>query len=303
MRFVFSILLCGFAVVSCSTIKKPFYWKIEKDGKTSYVLGTMHSGIDIRDMPEELHKDLEQSRAVLKEITLESEKNNPYSYDFRAKTLKDYFKQHEQKITENIEKNITVKHHFTPEQWSKIENRIVKLGVEPSIIPYFTLPVISVFLRDRNRVYVTYSQQAVLNVKSLDLEIEFKALKAKKPIYRLDSLERMKPSCWDRKKVSSIIFYLDNDTYDWINEFVVLVDDYKTGDEELILKGEKGYDKELDKCLLDERNAHWAPVIEKHHQKDSPLFIAAGVRHFTGEGNVLQLLEKMGYKIQRFPFK
>lgn len=303
MRFLLCVLVCGFTGVSCSTIKKPFYWKIEKDGKTSHVLGTMHSGIDIRDMPEEVHKDLKDARAVLKEITIESEKNNPFSDDVRAKNLKDYFKQHEQKINDNIEKNITVKDQFTPEQWIRIENHIAKLGVERSVIPYFTLPVIHVFLKDRKTLYVTYSQQAVLNVKSLDLEIEFKALKAKKPVYRLDPLERMKPSCWDRMWVKSIVFYLDNDRYDWINDFVTMADDYKTGDEKILLRGEKSYEKELDKCLLDERNAHWAPVIEKHHQKDSPLFIAAGVRHFVGEGNVLQLLEKMGYKVQRFPFK
>jgi uncharacterized protein len=302
MRVFLCVLFCGLAGVSCSTIKKPFYWKIEKDGKTSYVLGTMHSGIDVRDMPEELHKDLAGARAVLLEITTESEKTNPYRNDFGG-SRKQYLKQHERKINENIEKNITVKNHFSPEQWTQIEEQIAQLGVERSIIPYLTLPVISIFLRDRKILWVNHTQAAVLEVKPLDFEIEDKAIRAKKPLYRLDPLARMKQSCWDKMKVGEILFYLNHDDYDYVNGLVSMVDDYRTGDAELLLKKEKDYDKELDKCLLDERNAHWAPVIEKYHQTESPLFIAAGARHFIGEGNVLQLLEKMGYKVQRFPFK
>lgn len=303
IKFLFCLLICGFSGVSCSTIKKPFYWKIEKDGKTSYVLGTMHRGIDVRDLPKELHEDLALSSAVLLEITTQSEKENPPFYKMGPKGTKNLFKKYKHIIEKNIENNITVNDFFSAEQWSKIEKRIHDFGIKQSIAKNLTLQMINAIVTDRKTVVVPRYEYSLYTTKSMDGEIEKKALQSKKPLYRLDTLQRMKPACWEKMWVKSIIFYLDNDTYDVIGNITKAVDVYRSGDADQMTEQMEFLDRELHKCLLVERNARWVPVIDGHHKNESPVFIAAGALHFIGEGNVLELLEKLGYKIQRFPFK
>jgi uncharacterized protein YbaP (TraB family) len=298
------LFLCAVLFISCaacSTLDKPFFWKIEKDGKESHVLGTMHAGIDIRELPIYVHENLDKSKVIFVEITRESELNNPY-YE-RFNTYKDFFKKHEQIIYKNVETNNTIQKHFTDEQWRKILERVKPLGLDEKVVPYFTLPILNILLRQQRPTFVNFEQMHILETKMLDGEVESRGILAKKPVRRLDPLQRMKPHCYELRKISSILYQLDNNNYDYVRSLVEDVEAYKTGDAERLLKKEKAYDKELDKCLLDERNKHWLKVIDQHHKEEAPLFIAAGVRHFIGEGNVLDGLVQMGYKVTRYPLK
>lgn len=53
--------------------------------------------------------------------------------------------------------------------------------------------------------------------------------------------------------------------------------------------------------LLDKRNQNWIPQIEELVKKKST-FIAVGAGHLGGEGGVLRLLEKQGYKLTPVTF-
>ena len=304
MRLFVCFLFCGLAAVSCSTIKKPFYWKIEKDGKTSYVLGTLHRGIEMRELPKQIHKDLEQTHSVVLEITTESEKDNTFTYINRLPKAKNLEKAIKQTLIKNYAENKSVKGFFTAEQWERIESKVVSsIGAKRTTVQYLTLQMIDAVLTDRKKATVPGYEYKLLTTKPLDLAIEVKAIQMKKPLHRLDSLQIMKPSCWDKMFVSSILFYLDNDKYDAIGNLVRLVDVYRSGDAEDLVSENTELDRGLEKCLLEERNARWVPLIQKFHSTESPVFIAAGALHFVGEGNVLELLVKEGYTVQRFPFK
>jgi uncharacterized protein YbaP (TraB family) len=59
--------------------------------------------------------------------------------------------------------------------------------------------------------------------------------------------------------------------------------------------------KELDESMQDmlyTRNANWIAPIEKAHAAGG-VFVAVGAMHLVGPKNVLELLEKKGYKIAR----
>jgi uncharacterized protein len=59
--------------------------------------------------------------------------------------------------------------------------------------------------------------------------------------------------------------------------------------------------KELDESMQDmlyTRNANWIAPIEKAHAAGG-VFVAVGAMHLVGPKNVLELLEKKGYKISR----
>lgn len=302
--FFLYLLICGFSGISCSTIQKPFYWKIEKDGKTSYVLGTLHRGIELREFPKQIHRDLENTRAVVLEITTESEKDNSFSYINRLTKAKDLKEVIKRTLIKNVAQNKSVKGFFTPEQWGRIENKVVsEISINRAIVQYLSLQMIDAVVTDRAKATIPGYEYKLLTTKPLDLEIEGQAIQMKKPLHRLDSLQIMQPSCWDKMFVTSILFYLDNNKYDAIWNLVRLVEVYRSGDAEELIRETKEIDRDFEKCLLEERNARWIPIIQKYHSEESPVFIAAGALHFVGEGNVLELLIKEGYSVKRFPFK
>src|SRR5687767_8447725 len=52
-------------------IKKPLFWKIEKDGKTSHVLGTMHLGVDPNTrLPDVVWQKLDEAKVFAMETDL-----------------------------------------------------------------------------------------------------------------------------------------------------------------------------------------------------------------------------------------
>jgi uncharacterized protein YbaP (TraB family) len=59
-----------------------------------------------------------------------------------------------------------------------------------------------------------------------------------------------------------------------------------------------GHD-DLKKRLLDDRNAAWIAPIEKLLAGDTPTLVIVGAGHLAGEGSVVDLLEKKGWKLTR----
>lgn len=59
-----------------------------------------------------------------------------------------------------------------------------------------------------------------------------------------------------------------------------------------------GHD-DLKKRLLDDRNAAWIEPIEKFLAEDTPTLVIVGAGHLAGDGSVVDLLEKKGWKLTR----
>jgi len=57
--------------------------------------------------------------------------------------------------------------------------------------------------------------------------------------------------------------------------------------------------EDLKKRLLDDRNAAWIEPIEKLLAGDTPTLVIVGAAHLTGDGSVVSLLEKKGWKLTR----
>ncbi|PCJ26848.1 MAG: hypothetical protein COA96_04265 [SAR86 cluster bacterium] len=53
-------------------------------------------------------------------------------------------------------------------------------------------------------------------------------------------------------------------------------------------------------AILSGRNRSWIPILEQHLTSDAVEFVLAGVSHFAGPDNVIQLLEELGYTVERY---
>lgn len=295
IKILYFIALC-FLTANCTTsLKKPFFWEIEKAGKRSYVMGTIHSGVSSKDLPVFIHHELEESDAVAFEVKFSSR----FLYKTYPEYVKAFISSQRDIIQKNIDNDKKLTSLFTPQEWKRVLDKMVPLGIAPNDLVYYTPQLISVLLDGNKNIYVNGYEAYILQAGNLDRELYGKATSLKKSIIELDSVERMKPECWDQLYKFNVLYKLDHDQYDSVNDFVKLVEWYQKGHEDNIPVKHDMNSLDLDKCLLDERNKRWLEVINKAHQKYTKLFIVGGVRHFTGDDNVLLLLQKNGYRVQR----
>lgn len=72
-------------------------------------------------------------------------------------------------------------------------------------------------------------------------------------------------------------------------------------DQELAAQMNKSFTghEDLKKRLLDDRNAAWIAPIEKLLAGEVPALVIVGAGHVTGEGSVVDLLQKKGWKLSR----
>ena len=66
MKFALSFLC--FSLIACATpLKHPFLWKIEKNGESSYLFGTIHQGVPYQEIPSSVWDRVENAGAVYTE--------------------------------------------------------------------------------------------------------------------------------------------------------------------------------------------------------------------------------------------
>jgi uncharacterized protein YbaP (TraB family) len=56
---------------------------------------------------------------------------------------------------------------------------------------------------------------------------------------------------------------------------------------------------EIARVLIDQRNANWAEWLKGRLDKPGTVLVAVGAGHLAGKGSVIDLLQKLGLKVQR----
>lgn len=257
-------------------IEKPLFWKLEKDGRTSYVLGTMHRGIDPDTLPAIVWNQLDAAPAFATEI----DASQMSGIDLTRKDGK------------------TLRAELGEVYWKKLEDALgapsakALLGMKP-MIPATMLamrglpPTASMdgVLHRRavdGKKKLVYLETVPLQLAVLETVMDARALK--------DLLDDL-PGADERAKAMVAAYRAGDEEH-----FVALL----AAERELWLK--KGrpadeYDEQID-ALLYKRNASWIEPIEKLHAEGGG-FIAFGAAHAVGPRGVLDLLEKRGFAITR----
>ncbi|MBA3459710.1 MAG: TraB/GumN family protein [Deltaproteobacteria bacterium] len=258
-------------------LTRPFFWAIEKDGKTSYALGTIHIGVDAEArLPQIVWDKLDAAKA----FAMETDLTDPAL----------------QKIIEC--NNCSLKRELGPVYWKKLEDILgpaVAARIEPmkpmvaaTMMSLRGLPMTTqmdtlLLARAQNgKKTIVYLEEAKDEAAILEKWMNVKALKS-----MLDDIE------WsDNHTKAMLAAYIAGDDKKMI----------AMSDEERAMGLKRGYTaKELDESMQDllyTRNANWIAPIEKAHAAGGA-FIAVGAMHLVGPKNVLELLEKKGYKITR----
>jgi uncharacterized protein len=258
-------------------LPRPFLWVAEKGGAKTYLLGTMHIGIDPESrLPQIVWDQLDASAAV----AVETNVADPALAHIGARqsgTLRDelgpeYWKKLELAITPQIAQGVMHKSAMIPATMLSLRG-----------IP-MTPPMDGILVaRARNRSKrVVYLEPAARQAAILEKHLNAKALKL-----MLDDLDKI-----ERQSKQLLAAYVAGDEA----QFVALTDEQRR---DALAHGYTAaeYDESMED-LLYRRNASWIAPIEKLHA-DGGAFIAVGAMHLIGPRSVLELLTQKGFQVSR----
>lgn len=258
-------------------LTRPLLWSAEKDGKTTYLFGTMHMGVDAATrLPPVVWDKLAASPSFAMEADLE-----------------------DPKIAEMIKPTPTsLRDQLGDAYWKKLETALgatIASAVEhmPPMIPITALAV-----------------RGLPPTAAMDKVLQERAKKAGKPIVFLEAATRQLEilATWmDIKALKMMLDELDGTE----QRTKATLDAYIEGDERKMLAladSEKAealshgytaaeFDREMDDVLYN-RNASWVEPIDRVHASGGA-FIAVGALHLIGPRSVTDLLTKHGYKVTR----
>lgn len=258
-------------------LKNPLLWSIEKDGKTSYVLGTMHTGVDpTTRLPDIVWKKLDEAKI----FAMETDLGGAAKLDVLLKSGQ------------------SLKDLLGPEYWKKLEDA---LGVQEANRLIGFKPMIPATL---------ISMKGLEQTPPMDGVLQGRALNQNKKIVFLEPIDLQAKVLEKWMNIQALKDMLD-DVDGQQKRGHEMYDAYVSGDEKRILaineeehqdfikKGrpQKEYDEQMEDMLY-RRNASWIPTIEKINA-EGPAFIAVGALHLVGEKSVLDMLQKKGFKITR----
>lgn len=305
--------LVMFWLLGCSslqinhTVKDVFLWKVSKGTNVSYLFGTIHQGVPIDDMPEELIQVLDHSDLVVTEVDLDEmekfvAKDLDYPLEFyysEDKLMTDYIGQTSfQRLANSIRSNPKFK-NFSDEQLN-------------GYTPYFFAAVLYSALVETQVHEVSFGKWQRRRPKfGLDYNLQKRARLMKKATGYLEKAgSKLRLRCTNEDALHTISAVLKQgkiitqpvgDAQDELEQA------YRQGDAELV---RKILDRSTDQyeCLLSDRNQDWLFKIKSLIDSGERAFFAVGLAHMVPPTSVkdyslVQLLQREGYTVLRVSLK
>ena len=267
---------CGKATPTGSS--HPLFWSVEKDGKATYLLGTMHVGVDaVSKLPPEVWRKLDAAPV----FAMETDPADPAMQTLAAPST-----------------GATLHAQLGDDYWKKLET---ELTPETAARLDHAKPMIAA---------VTLSVKGMPETEPMDGALEAVAVREKKEIVFLEPAAKQLAILDKWLDIRTIKDLLDHPGQAAAHGSELLAA-YLEGDlvkmitlaesERATAKAagftDAEYDQEMAELLYD-RNASWIDAIEKLHTRGDG-FVAVGALHLIGERSVLDLLAHRGYAVTR----
>ncbi len=260
---------------ACPTVAGPYFFRIEKAGKVSHILGTRHLGVSLAKFPKPVHDAIDSAKLAVFEVAPGDD------FDLPAQ-------------------KIVLRDELGPDLWKHFQELV---GTATAQSLESTTPSIAAIM-----MMAMYEDIGAM----LDVEIERKVLAANIPTQGLETSEfqdRLLNKILDLRMLRASVSRtkdrkeLEQETRDDLGEYCAGTDDQPGMDgdmrEDLLASGYTEAEiAKIDDEMVYQRNASWIPKLEKILAGGN-VFIAVGADHLTGPKGVVKLLEQRGYKLTR----
>ncbi|MBX3021347.1 MAG: TraB/GumN family protein [Bdellovibrionales bacterium] len=267
------------------------FWKISKDGRSGYILGTMHQGVPSNALPESVLELFATAPSFYMELDLSKTQeiiNRQYAPLPAEESLQDKISASAWQV---LVKMLALYGLDASDVARKSPNSAISMVYE---IRGITVPVEVEDIRQEFRK------------ASMDKELYHQARQRGTPLGFLDSEHVRRPGM-ERdaaRELDKLLLSTDEQIHASLIEVFQLMTKeraaYLDGDADTFLdyiRGEMAEDSFNEN--ITERNALWLPDIE-HGLLQDGVFFAVGVGHLPGPGGLVEMLRKRGYTVERF---
>lgn len=275
-------LLLGLLALACRTSKpagpvlgKPLLWSVQKDGRTTYLLGTMHAGFNAeKQLPKWVWDKLTAATALAVETNVTDPRLMSMGVRQDGKSLRDELgEEYYRKLVAELGEGSALD-RMTP------AGAISVLQLK-NFPPAMAMDLMLLGEAESAGKKIVYLEDALHQLAVLDKWMDVRALKVS-----LDQLAKGK-----QQAAALLAAYVAGDE--------VKLGKLAEQREEFLATGrtEAEY-AEMMSDVLYRRNASWIEAIEKLHREEQAV-VAVGALHLIGEQSVLKLLRARGYQIAR----
>ena len=263
--------------VAKQPLPHPLFWAVEKDGKTTYVLGTMHMGVDPdARIPELVWRKLDEAPA----FAMETDLSKAASLDVM---------RHDGR---------TLHADLGDAYWAKLEQA---LGSDTAQRMDQMKPMIPATL---------LSMRGLPETPAMDGALFGRASNENKKIVYLEPIEREEQVLEKWMDVRALEAMLDDlpageqHSKDMLAAYIAgdeakiqALTDAERADFKKSGRTDAEYDQQMEDLLF-ARNASWVPELEQLHAAGGA-FVAVGAMHLIGKRSVLDMLRQRGYQVTR----
>jgi uncharacterized protein len=265
------------ATGAATPLSHPLFWSVEKAGKTTYFLGTMHVGVDAeKRLPAIVWSKFHAAKSFAMEADLEAPEAasllKPTASSLRQDLGDGYWKKLEDAMGPSVAGSLD---HLPPMIPAAV---LAVRGLPP------TSPMDKVL---SEHAVGEHKQQVFLEPVTRQLAILGKWMDVKALKMILDELPE-----GERHAKAMLDAYVEGD-----EQAIVALSDREKDDALHHGYTAAEYDQEMDEMLY-QRNASWIDALEKLHAEGGG-FVAVGALHLVGPRSVLDLLAHKGYQVTR----
>ena len=295
-KWFFLVFCCAFygayaAEEEESKVKRPYFWKVEKNGKTSHFLGTLHIPITVEELPcsQEIQYHLKNSDLVFVET--------------------DYFSE-EQKEFRVLRKNMKLSKDSSEFRALRPETQefFRSWGISENLNLYGYSSVFRGLCLD--------GEKSLKGFK-LDDEVTSVAYANGIPVRESDDLydytiEEMEENLEAYNRLSGFklqmeIYLLNQDVLQFSTQcppkiYTDLIDSYKSHKRttyvEQYLSRLTPEKREAWLLERERRNLQWLSRFKEAHKDYDRIFVAGGLNHFVGPSSFIDMLKDKGYAVE-----
>lgn len=282
------ILLIVFLVLSFCTYShaESLVWKVQKGDSVMYIGGTVHI---LRQSDFPLPAEFQKAYSSSDMLVLEADIGKMNTTEMQQKLLTKAM------YTDGT----TIEQHLSPETYKQLKDYCASNGIPLEGLKQLKPQIIIVLMAAMELAKFGVVQEGV------DMVFYKSAQKDEKVIEGFETIDEQIDFILGMGKGNEdeLIAYTINDIKSTKDNFEVMVDSWKKGDDKklykLIVEEIKSKTPELYTEIIVARNNNWLTVIDKYSDNQKTEFILVGAAHVVGPDGIIEQLRKKGYKVEK----
>jgi uncharacterized protein YbaP (TraB family) len=262
---------------ACPLVKAPYFYRVEKNGKVSHILGTRHISVPLAKFPKEVTDAMGSAKLAVFEVAPDDDSG-----------------------VETPE--ISIKDALGPDLWKRYTELVGMTAAESleTATPAEAMIWLIAMYEDIGAMLDSEIQNEVQAKRIPTMGLETSAFQDAL-LQKLLDVRMLRAEIAHTKDRAE----LAKESKEDLSEYCAGTDDTPGMDEDtrkdLIASGyTKAEIDAIDEQMVFKRNSDWIPKLEKLFEKGD-VFVAVGADHLSGERGVVSLLTKRGFTIKRVP--